>query len=71
MEEMAVSSRAVESQLAGAAVAAGVKRAMPDSPLPKTPAKVKSVKVLAVEYDADVSMEMIMHCLAVGNGHCV
>ena len=71
MEEMAVSSRAVESQLAGAAVAPGVKRAMPDSPLPKTLAKVKSVKVLAVEYDADVRMEMIMHCLAVGNGHCV
>ncbi len=70
MVEMAVSSHAVEGQSAGAAVATGGKRAMPDSPLVKPPAKVKLVKLLAVEYDADVSMEMIMHCRA-KHGRCV
>lgn len=71
MADMAVSSHTVESQSAGAAVAAGGKRATPDSPLLKPPAKVKVVNFFAVGCDADVSMNIITHCLAVGYGCCV
>lgn len=71
MAGMAVSSHAVESQSAGAAVAVGGKRTTADSPLMKPPAKVKVVKFFAVECDADFSMKIIMHCLVVGTGRCV